>query len=163
MRRLRVCIVALVAAPLLLYATEAPQSVTISAGTKIIVRATKPVTPRKVKSGQKLRFVVHEDVLVENRVVIRADAPVEVIVTDAQSASSWASRQGRLDFTIEAVEAVDGTRIEVRNYKDYAQLGATPSFGHAYYSNPKIAKDQTFLGAVKKDTVVQITAATEDK
>ena len=155
--------VALLAVSLLVYAEDAPNSVMLPAGTRVIVRATEAVTPRKVKSGDKLPFVVHEDVVVNKQVVIKAETPAEVIVTDAQRSSSWSNRQGRLDFEILAVEAVDGTRVELRNYKDYAQVGETQTWGHAYYSNPKIANDQTFLAAVKSDTAVRVTPASEKK
>jgi len=163
MRKALLAIAALTIIPILLHAADSPEPVTVPAGTKVILRATEPITPRKVKTGEKLPFVVHEDVVIDGNVVIRAGTPAEVLVTDAQPASSWASRQGRLDFTIEAVLAVDGTRVELKNYKDYAQLGVTPSFGHAYYSNPKIARDQTFLAAVKNDTKVELKTPTEQK
>ena len=154
---------ALLAVPLLVHADDAPNSVLLPAGTRVIVRAVEAVTPRKVKSGDKLPFVVHEDVVVNKQVVIKAESPSEVIVTDAQRSSSWSNRQGRLDFEILAVEAVDGTRVELKNYKDYAQVGETPTWGHAYYSNPKIASDQTFLAAVKSDITVRVIQALEKK
>jgi len=158
MRPTRFAITALAILPLLVYADPPDKSVAVPEGTKVIVRATESVTPKYVKAGQKLPFVIHEDVVFDGQVVIRAKSPVEAIVTDSQPASSWSNRQGRLDFAIEAVQAVDGTRVELKNYKDYAQLGETPGFGHAYYSNPKIASNQTFVAAVKKDIIVRIAA-----
>jgi hypothetical protein len=136
-----------------------PLTVTIPAETMVTIRVTKKLTPTTVEAGQALPFVVDQDVVVDGHVVIRASEPVEVIATDAQKKSTFAFRQGRLDFVIRATTAVDGKRIELQNFKDYSQTGETPSFGHAYYSNPKVKSGQKFVATVKSDTSVTLLSS----
>ncbi len=131
-----------------------PVTVTIPAETMVIVRVTEKLTPRKVQAGQKLPFVVDQDVVVDGHLVIRASERVDAIATDTQKKSSFAFRQGRLDFVIRATKAVDGSKVDLQNLKDYSQTGETPSFGHAFYSNPKVKSGQTFVASVKSDTTV---------
>lgn len=134
----------------------AARSVTIPAETMVVVRVTEKLTPGKIQAGESLPFVVDKDVVINGRVVIRASEPVDAIATDVQKKSTWKFRQGRLDFVIRGTRAIDGSRVELRNFKDYSQTGETPSFGHAFYSNPKVKADQTFLATVKVDSVISV-------
>lgn len=89
-------------------------------GTKIRVELAEELSSRRAHKGQEVRYYVKEAVLGPNKeVLIREGARASGVVTEAKSASRL-GKKGKLEFTIESVEAVDGTRVPLRARQEAA-------------------------------------------
>ena len=94
--------------------TPKTTKVTLFEGAKIRVELAEELSSRRAKKGQEVRYYVKEDVLGPNQeVLIRKGAAVTGIVTEAKSAGGL-GRKGKLEFTVESVVAVDGTKVPLR-------------------------------------------------
>lgn len=96
--------------------TASAQSVvTLREGTTVRMRLIETLdTGAKLQVGSQIAFEVADPVMVNNQIVIRPGARGIGTLTEATKAK-WAGRKGKLDFTIDFVEAVDGQNVSVRS------------------------------------------------
>lgn len=87
--------------------------VQIPAGTVIGIEAAKAVSSADVDEGNAITFLVSRRVLVNGVLVIDRGAVATARVIKSKRAGSW-GRGGTLEFAMENVVAVDGTRIPMR-------------------------------------------------
>ena len=83
-------------------------------GTRINVELAEELSSNRSKVGQVVLFRVRENVIIDNKLVVRANARATGQVIAAKGAGGL-GRRGKLDFTLEKVEAVDGTMIPLRS------------------------------------------------
>ena len=87
--------------------------VQIPAGTVIGIEAAKAVSSAHVDKGNAITFLVSRRVFVNGVLVIDRGAVATARTIKSERAGSW-GRGGTLEFTMEDVVAVDGTRIPIR-------------------------------------------------
>lgn len=88
-------------------------TVTIPAGTIVRVEAAHAVSSADVKEGGLIDFVVSRRVIVNGVLVIDRGAVARARVIRSKRGSSW-GRAGLLEFALEDVVAVDGSRLPVQ-------------------------------------------------
>lgn len=81
--------------------------------TEVTVRLLKTISSADARADDEVKFEVVEDVVVDGVVVIRKDAVARGRVLMAEHKKSF-GRKGKLDFSIDTVEAVDGQKIRLR-------------------------------------------------
>lgn len=93
----------------------APQTakVQIPAGTVIYVEAASPISTADVDKGARLTFLVSRQVFVNNVLVIARGAVARARVIKSKRSGAW-GRGGKLDWIMEDVLAVDGTRVPIK-------------------------------------------------
>lgn len=94
---------------LLCYAAE----VTIRAGTPIPVRIDEAISSETATAGQAVRFIVTRDVIVDEKVVVKAGSEVIGEVTFSQKTGSL-GKEGKVFLVIRYATAIDNTRIPLR-------------------------------------------------
>ena len=87
--------------------------VKLPAGTVINIEANKAISSANVRKGSQLTFVVARRVLVDGAVVVDHGAIVNGHVIKRQRPGLW-GRGGSIEFALEDVTAVDGTRVPIR-------------------------------------------------
>lgn len=87
--------------------------VKIPAGTVIPVEAATAISSAKVQDGSRINFLVTRRVFVNTVLVIDRGAIATARVIKSKRAGSW-GRAGTLNFAMEDVVAVDGTRIPIQ-------------------------------------------------
>ena len=94
-------------------ATKMPAAVEVAlhAGTPVKVCLTKALTSETAKVGTMVNLEVAEDVLVDAKVVIKRGAEVSGKLTVATK--QLMTRAGKLEVTVEAVEAVNGAKVRL--------------------------------------------------
>jgi len=93
--------------------------------TKIRVELAKELSTNKSKKGEEVICRVKEDVLGPNKeVLIRKGARATGVVVEAKGAG-WLGKKGKLSFSIDTVEAVDGTKISLRSEQKSGGKGRT--------------------------------------
>jgi hypothetical protein len=91
------------------------QTINVTEGTVVRVRLLEKLdTGSNLEVGSQINFEVADPVLVDDEVVIKPGARATGTITEAVKAK-WGGRKGKLDFTIDYVEAVDGQNIRVRS------------------------------------------------
>lgn len=85
----------------------------IPAGTRISVVTARPVSSATLTNGSPINFLVSRPVVVNGLLVIKRGALARARVVKAKHAGSW-GRAGAIDFAMEDVEAVDGTRVPAK-------------------------------------------------
>lgn len=99
---------------------ESPQQLIINkvqllSGTKIKLELAQELSSKKSKTGEEVIYYVSEDVLSPNQeVLIRKGARAFGKITEAKRAAMF-GRKGKLQFTVEEVEAIDGTKVPLRS------------------------------------------------
>lgn len=93
----------------------APQTanVQIPAGTVIEVETATPISTANIDNGAPLIFFVSRQVFVDNLLVIARGAVARGRVIESKRSGAW-GRGGTLNWTMEDVAAVDGTRVPIR-------------------------------------------------
>jgi hypothetical protein len=87
----------------------------IEDGTKISLELIDELSSNKSRTGQEVLFRVRDNVLGPNKeILIRKNARAIGKITTAKGSGSL-GRKGKLEFTIETVEAVDGTKVKLRS------------------------------------------------
>ncbi|MDA2937719.1 hypothetical protein MYX75_05585, partial [Acidobacteria bacterium AH-259-A15] len=86
-------------------------------GTEVKLRLVKTVSSETARVGDRVDFEVVEDVMVDGVTVIQEGAKARGEVIEARKKKSF-GRRGKLNFTIEVVEAVDGQHIRLRTTKE---------------------------------------------
>ena len=87
--------------------------VKIPAGTVIALEPAKAISSAKVQDGSRITFLVTRRVFVNSVLVIDRGAIATARVTKSKRAGSW-GRAGALNFAMEDVVAVDGSRIPIQ-------------------------------------------------
>jgi hypothetical protein len=87
--------------------------VEIPAGTVIEVETASPVSTADVVKGAQLTFLVSRQVLVNNVLVIARGAVARARVIKSKRSAAW-GRGGTLNWIMEDVVAVDGSRVPIR-------------------------------------------------
>lgn len=108
-------------------APAAPVQATLPAGTKLQLLLADELISNKAKVGEEVVYFVREDVLSpDGKVFIKKGARASGKITAAKGAKSF-GRKGKLEFTVEEVEAIDGTKVLLRsnNEKNGKGRGAT--------------------------------------
>ena len=85
----------------------------IPASTVVEVEAANPVSSADVDKGSPITFLVSRRVVVNDVQVIARGAVARARVINSKRAGAW-GRAGTLDWVMEDVVAVDGTRVPVR-------------------------------------------------
>lgn len=100
--------------------------VLLPSGSKLSLELAEPLASNKAKVGDEVVYYVKEDILTADRskVLIRKGAHAVGHVTKAKGAKSF-GRKGKLEFTVEEVEAVDGTLIPLRSTLETSGKGRT--------------------------------------
>ena len=101
----------------------ATRSVRIPAGTVINVEALKKVSSADVDKGSPIQFLVSRRVVVNQAVAIDHGALVEGRIIK-RNRPGFFGRGGSLEFALENVMAVDGTRVPVQLSKGVKQKGS---------------------------------------
>ena len=86
--------------------------VQIPAGTLIGVEVAKTVSSADIENGNQITFVVSKRISVNKAVVVDRGALVTARVIKSKPAGFW-GRAGAIEFEMEDVVAVDGTRIPI--------------------------------------------------
>jgi small nuclear ribonucleoprotein (snRNP)-like protein len=109
--------------------TWAQNTATLQDGTRIRLEVLDDLSSNKSRVGQDVKLRVREDVLgSKQEILIRKGAPAFGRVTRAKG-SGGLGRSGKLEFIIESVQAVDGSKVplrseqEVKGRKRYAEVG----------------------------------------
>lgn len=122
--------------------------ITIKAGTPIPVKLLDDLSSETATAGQSVRFEVTRNIIVDNKVVIKAGSEVVGEVTYAQKTGSL-GKEGNLYLVVRYATAVDGTRVPLR-----ANLSAT--------GDEQVAISWLVCPFIK-GTASRIPAATETK
>ena len=101
----------------------ATRSVRIPAGTLINVEARKKVSSADVEKGSPIEFLVSRRVVVDGAVAIDHGALVQGRIVKRKRPGMW-GRGGSLEFALENVMAVDGTRVPIQLSKGVKQKGS---------------------------------------
>lgn len=124
------------------------EEITIKSGTPVPVRLLTSVSSETSAGGQMLQFEVTRDVMVNNKLAIKAGSEVVGEVTHAQKTGSL-GKEGRLGIMVRYATAVDGTRVPLRAMID--QTG-----------NESVALSWMVCPFIKGDAV-HVNAGTETK
>jgi len=87
--------------------------ITIKAGTPIPVRLLDDLSSENATAGQSVRFEVTKNIVVDDKIVIKAGSEVLGEVTHAQKTGSL-GKEGSLSVVVRYATAVDGTRVPLR-------------------------------------------------
>lgn len=91
------------------------QEVLLTEGTVVRVRLLETLdSGSKMQVGDLIAFEVADPIIVNGQTLVRAGARATGTLTESTNAK-WGGRKGKLDFTIDYVEAVDGQNVRVRS------------------------------------------------
>ena len=96
-------------------AVVAGDTKTIPAGTKVELLIETPISSNKSKKGDVVAYTVKSDIADgEGKVLIKAGAKAGGVVNMTKSAGAF-GKKGKLEFTAEWVETVDGQTLPLRS------------------------------------------------
>jgi hypothetical protein len=95
----------------------AQSRVPLQEGTRIRLEVLDELSSNKSRVGQEVRLRVRDNVFAGDKLVIRQGAKGTGQVTLAKG-SGGLGRNGKLEFIINVVEAVDGTKVPLRNEQE---------------------------------------------
>jgi hypothetical protein len=81
-------------------------------GTKVDLKLAETISSDRAMVGQRIRFTVAKDVVINGYVVIPVDALAIGTITKA-TPKRWAGRSGKLEMSLQDVTAIDGTKIDL--------------------------------------------------
>jgi hypothetical protein len=81
-------------------------------GTEVDLKLAETISSARAMVGQRIRFRVAKDVVVNGYVVIVDGALAIGTITKADP-KKWAGRSGKLEMTLQDVTAIDGTKIDL--------------------------------------------------
>ena len=81
-------------------------------GTEVDLKLAETISSARAMEGQRIRFTVAKDVVINGYVVIPVGALAIGTVTKA-SPKKWAGRSGKLEMSLQDVTAIDGTKIDI--------------------------------------------------
>ena len=84
-------------------------------GTTVRVRLLEKLdTGNKPQVGEQVAFEVADDVEAKGQVLVRSGARATGTITESEKAK-WGGRKGKLEFTVDYLQAIDGQNIRVRS------------------------------------------------
>lgn len=89
------------------------ETLTLPAGTPIVLRNLQMISSEELTNGSTVSFSVVNDVIVDNKVLIKSGSPVEAEISYAKK-KNYAGIAGEITVSDFAVRAVDGTYIPLR-------------------------------------------------
>jgi hypothetical protein len=97
--------------------TVAPTPVTrgvsvVPDGTEVDLKLAETISSARAMEGQRIRFTVAKDVVINGYVVIPVGALAIGTVTKA-TPKKWAGRSGKLEMSLQDVTAIDGSKIDI--------------------------------------------------
>lgn len=129
----------------------ARKPIAIADGTEIKLRLPKPLTSATAKVDDRLEFEAVTDLVVDGVLVAQKGATAVGTVTVAESKKSF-GRQGKLDFSIDYLKAVNGQNIRLRTTKG-TKAGENSKSGMRSILMP--------IGSLMKGNDVEVAAGTE--
>jgi serine/threonine-protein kinase len=117
----------------------------VPAGKEISVTLQEDLSSEeKERDGKQFRLITNEDVMADNRVIIRKGATVMGKIVDCVPSND--RKKALIGFVIQYVEAVDGSRVNLKSerFRLYADVPGKPVFYRA---------GQTFDAVLKRGTV----------
>lgn len=95
--------------------SQTPMSILIPEGSaiKLTLKQRLDSGDKDLKVGDKVRLQADNNVTVGGHVIIKRHAEAEGHIIEKKR-SSWLGRKGKIDFKIDWVTAVDGTKIPLR-------------------------------------------------
>ena len=106
-------LIALVIAVVFLFQVACAVPIKSPDGTIVQVKLLQTLTSGKAQEGSIVRYVVIRDVIVGGEVVIASGARATGKVTTSKG-RGWFGKNGKLEFSIESVEAVDKSLVPLR-------------------------------------------------
>lgn len=92
------------------FSVYASTEITLPSGTLIYVETTDTLNPANLNTGDDVSFIVYDDIIIEDTVIINAGTPVTGTVTKAQGEGAL-GKAAELSVKVNSVRAVDGTII----------------------------------------------------
>jgi hypothetical protein len=89
-------------------------TISLADGLPVKLRLYRFVNSSQLQQGSKLPFIVTEDVIKDEAVLVRRGSPGQGSITGLDKATSY-GRQARFRFQVDSVRAVDGQDIRLRN------------------------------------------------
>lgn len=99
----------LLTSPIVVYCTKENQKM-LPKGTVIKLELMEPLSSQENKTGDVVRYSVVGNVAIDGVVLIKSGAGATGKVVDAKPAKGW-GKGGKLDISVEEVEAVDGSKV----------------------------------------------------
>ena len=81
-------------------------------GTEVDLKLAETISSARAMVGQRIRFRVAKDVVVNGYVVI-ADGALAIGTITKADPKKWAGRSGKLEMSLQDVTAIDGTKIDI--------------------------------------------------
>jgi hypothetical protein len=81
-------------------------------GTEVDLKLAETISSARAMVGQRIRFRVAKDVVVNGYVVI-ADGALAIGTITKADPKKWAGRSGKLEMSLQDVTAIDGTKIDL--------------------------------------------------
>ncbi len=100
----------------------------IADGTEVTVRLIRQISSADARLDDEVKFEAVDALMVDGRVVVEKGAEARGRVLLAQSKRSF-GRKGKLDFSIDTVEAVDGQNIRLRYSREMRGEGRAATAG----------------------------------
>jgi|WetSurMetagenome_2_1015567.scaffolds.fasta_scaffold70294_2 hypothetical protein len=95
-------------------ASRPGNTIVLKEGTPLLLLTTKKLVSGKEQEGATVNYTVARDVLSPNKkVLVELGAPAYGKITKSRK-RGMLGKNGKLEFTVESVEAVDGTTIPIR-------------------------------------------------
>ena len=91
----------------------AQRTIILDEGTVVPVVLNENLTSNVSQVGDMVNLSIAEDVIVDNKIVLKKGSSVTGRVTEA-SAAKWAGQKGRLDFTIDYAKSQFGKNINLQ-------------------------------------------------
>lgn len=102
--------------------------ITVPDNTEILVRLTSPVTSKSARVNDRVNLVVARDIVLNGKLIFAKGSPARGTVTQATPPRAL-GRSGKLAFSIESVQAVNGQAVRVssaaRSLEGEDRVGAT--------------------------------------
>lgn len=112
MKRLLISLFAI--APMFLFGQVDSASVTLQEGTIVKAALTKGINGKDASVGQAVDFILHEDIVLDGKAVVKKGAKIVGTVTEAE-ASKAMGKKGKLAFSIDFLYMPDGKIIKLRS------------------------------------------------
>ncbi len=162
-------VLALTAAALFCQPLWAQGTATLQDGTRIRLEVLNELSSNKSRAGQEVKLRVRDDVMgSKQEVLIRKGAPAFGRVTRAKG-SGGLGRSGKLEFVIDTVQAIDGSKVPLRSEqtvsgrKRFAEVGAaavlvTPLALFVKGRNATIKSGTVLETYINEDATIQVGA-----
>jgi len=92
------------------------QPIKLQDGTQVDIITTQAISSKSAKEGEQIIFQMAEDVMVDGKIVIKANSIVKGEVTEVEKAKML-GKAGKLEFSLDYAKAVDGQNIRLRATK----------------------------------------------